>query len=58
MSEDFCVLHGYQFMRAGYPVAYCAECDRLRAAGVDPVQHWMEHEGDYPTLSPPVQSEE
>lgn len=29
---DFCLIHGYEHMKQdfGNPIAYCAECDRLR----------------------------
>lgn len=29
--DDFCILHGYEFMtrQFGNPIPYCAECDRI-----------------------------
>lgn len=30
MSDDFCAVHGYEYMTTqfGNPIPYCAECDR------------------------------
>lgn len=32
MDEDFCIIHGYEFMRSqhGNPIAFCSECERER----------------------------
>jgi hypothetical protein len=47
MSDDFCLLHGYEFMVGRFnTIPYCGECDRLKALGVDPVMHWLDNEGD------------
>lgn len=34
MSDDFCLIHGYEHMRRrfGDPIPYCDECDRQRDA--------------------------
>ncbi len=30
MSDDFCVIHGYQYMKKqiGNPIAYCEQCEK------------------------------
>lgn len=34
MSDDFCIEHGYEFMRCamGNPIPYCEECERQKKA--------------------------
>lgn len=36
-EQEFCVIHGYEHMKQdfGDPIAYCAECDRLRQASAE-----------------------
>ncbi len=34
MSDDFCLIHGYEHMRTDRgPIPYCAQCDKERQEG-------------------------